>query len=133
MDHTRDNPLKRFTAFWVAVLLVATFGVGTLIFLPLTLRKVDSAYQENSEVRLATKSEITKAEAAAVDPEALKKAIIESARTLAAQEPTPGSMAVPSDAPAAPVEGDASPEEAAPDVGAGAESAPAETNPEPSN
>jgi len=120
MDHTRDNPLKRFNAFWVAILLVTTFGIGCVILRPLTHGKVDTAYETASAARLAIKNEVLKAEAETLNVEALKKQMASLAKTLNSGEPTQGVMPVAAAAPA-PVE--------EPPV----EEAPAETTPDPTN
>ena len=74
MDHNRDNPLKRFTAFWIAVLLVGCFGIACIILRPLTHAQVDTAYEKISSQRLETKMEIDKAQASALNQEKLAKA-----------------------------------------------------------
>ncbi|YCM44369.1 hypothetical protein V2O64_23985 [Verrucomicrobiaceae bacterium 227] len=122
MDHTRDNPLKRFNAFWIAILLVTTFGIGCLIVGPFTRTKVKTAYQEVSAERLAIKSDVLKAEAAALNTEALQEQMKSLAGTLNSVEPTPGSMIVPG-----------STSEAVEKAPATTEEVPAETTSEPTN
>ncbi|MGC6426726.1 MAG: hypothetical protein ACON5H_06995 [Akkermansiaceae bacterium] len=94
MDHNRDNPLKRFTAFWIALLLVGCFGIACVILRPLTHRAVDTAYQEASAARLDTKAAYEEAQSAAIDEEKLSKAISEASKTLSAT-PTAGAMPLP--------------------------------------
>lgn len=120
MDHTRDNPLKRFNAFWVAILLVTTFGIGCIVLRPLTHGKVDTAYEAASDGRLAIKNEVLKAEAEALNSFALSDQMASVAKTLNSSKPTQGAMSVAVAAPA--------PVEEAP-----AEEPAAEATPEPSN
>jgi hypothetical protein len=94
MDHTRDNPLKRFTAFWIALLLVGCFGIACIILRPLTHGHVDTAYEMVSDARLATKSEIKKTQAAVIDSEKLEKSLKSAAQTLN-QAPSKGAMPLP--------------------------------------
>lgn len=94
MDHNRDNPLKRFTAFWIAVLLVGCFGVACIILRPLTHAKVNTAYEEISSERLETKMEIEKAQASAINQEKLAQAG-ESALKSFKEAPKAGAMPLP--------------------------------------
>ncbi|MDA7519748.1 hypothetical protein N9A89_01730 [Akkermansiaceae bacterium] len=94
MDHNRDNPLKRFSAFWIAILLVGCFGVACIILRPMTHAKVESAYEMIADERLATKAEIEKAQAAALNSERLEKSLKASAATLN-QTPAAGAMPLP--------------------------------------
>ncbi|MDB4353700.1 hypothetical protein N9Z02_00180 [Akkermansiaceae bacterium] len=94
MDHTRDNPLKRFSAFWIAFLLVGCFGIACVILRPLTHGEVDTAYEMVSEERLAVKAEIKKAEAASLSSEKLQKALEATAKNLN-QPPSKGAMPLP--------------------------------------
>lgn len=55
MDHTRDNPLKRFTAFWIAIALISVFGLASLFISPLAARGESEAYQIKMEERLDLK------------------------------------------------------------------------------
>ena len=137
MDHTRDNPLKRFTAFWIAFLLVATFGIGCIILRPLTHGEVSTAEQAAAEGRLQIKAEVLEAEAETLNLSALEAALTSHAKDLTnSQAPEPGSMAVPSAVPApAPAEDPATAEDPAPaDAPATSEeAAPAETSSETTN
>jgi|GEM_PF-1323441 len=94
MDHNRDNPLRRFSAFWIALLLVGCFGIACIIIRPVTHARVESAYEMISEERLETKAEIEKAQAAALDPEKLEVSREASVVTLN-QTPTAGAMPLP--------------------------------------
>ena len=94
MDHTRDNPLKRFTAFWIALLLVGCFGIACVLLRPLTHGQVDTAYEMVSDARLATQSEIMKSQAAALDSDKLEKTLKSAAQTLN-QAPSKGAMPLP--------------------------------------
>ena len=94
MDHNRDNPLKRFSAFWIAILLVGCFGIACIILRPMTHAKVEGAYEKMSDARLATKAEIEKAEAAVLSSEKLEKALKASAANLN-QAPAAGAMPLP--------------------------------------
>jgi hypothetical protein len=125
MDHTRDNPLKRFSAFWIALLLVTTFGIGCIILRPLTHGKVETAYQAAADEKLAIKAEVLKAESEALNASALGKQMSSLAKTLNSA-PAPGAMPV-TTVPPAPTEG--APVEEPPVEG----DAPAEVTPEPSN
>lgn len=100
MDHTRDNPLKRFTAFWIAILLVVCFGVALIILRPLTHAKAQTAYDMKSEVRLEIKADIDRAQEDALNSEALQKAIDEQSKSFSNNTVTPGNMPVPGAAPA---------------------------------
>ena len=115
MDHTRDNPLKRFNAFWFAVLLVTTFGIGALILWPLSNGETVTVMDLKAEERLELKAETMKAQESALNTEALAEAMAAAAKAPKG-EPTPGSMAVPTVEPEAATEegaeGDAAPEEA---------------------
>jgi len=68
MDHTRDNPLKRFTAFWVAFIIVSSFGIGAIILGAFSGDDVDPAYEAVSNERLKVKASIDNAQKAA-DPD----------------------------------------------------------------
>jgi hypothetical protein len=94
MDPNRDNPLKRFSAFWIAFLMVSTFGIGGMILRPLTHAKVDTAYEMKSEERLAVKKKIESEQAAALSKEKLEEAISLTAESLN-KAPTPGAMKLP--------------------------------------
>lgn len=94
MDHNRDNPLKRFSAFWIALLLVGCFGIACLILRPMTHGDVDTAYEKISAGRLATKLQIERAQSSAVDEEKLSKAAAASTKTLTST-PSPGAMPLP--------------------------------------
>lgn len=99
MDHTRDNPLKRFTAFWIALLLVTAFGIACIILRPLTHGKVDTAYEMAGEDRLSIKADIEKVQADTLNEGALQKALEAGAAGLLG-EPSAGSMPVAGAAPA---------------------------------
>ena len=100
MDHTRDNPLKRFTAFWIAILLVFCFGVGLIILRPLTHAKAETAYDLKSEQKLEIKAGIDSAQESALNVDALQKAIGAQAKSFSSFKETAGSMAVPGAEPA---------------------------------
>lgn len=91
MDHNRDNPLKRFSAFWIALLLVGCFGIACVILRPMTHGDVDTAYEKVSAKRLATKLQIESAQSSAVNEEKLSKAAAATAKSLNSA-PTPGAM-----------------------------------------
>ena len=95
MDHTRDNPLKRFTAFWVALLLVTAFGIAGLILRPLMSNKVDSAMEEAADDRRAVRAEIDNAQRKKLNTAALDDAFKANAKSLLTSKPTPGAVAVP--------------------------------------
>jgi len=98
MDHTRDNPLKRFSAFWVALAMIGLFAIACAILRPLTHSETTTAYMMKEEERVKTRSEIEKAQTGALKGKSLDKAISGFAQTLN-QAPTPGAMAVPEAAP----------------------------------
>jgi len=95
MDHTRDNPLKRFSAFWISIFMVALFGIAGLILRPLTQASQETAYMAKEQERLETRAEIDRVQQAALEAKNIDdKAVSSFAKTLN-QAPTPGSMAVP--------------------------------------
>lgn len=100
MDHTRDNPLKRFTAFWIAILLVTSFGIALIITQPFAPDKTDKAYEMVSEGRLEIKEEIDRAQDEALNESALSAAIAELAKSFDQNKESKGSMPVPGVAPA---------------------------------
>ncbi|MFT6863254.1 MAG: hypothetical protein ACJAVK_001815 [Akkermansiaceae bacterium] len=100
MDHTRDNPLKRFTAFWIAILLVFCFGVGLIILRPLTHANSETAYDMRRDDKLAVKADIDRAQEGALNKAALQKAFDEQKESFTTNTVAAGSMAVPGAAPA---------------------------------
>jgi hypothetical protein len=122
MDHTRDNPLKRFKAFWIALLLVFSFGVALILLRPLTHQDGESAMDVTAKARLAVKQEVDRAQAEALDAGALQKAIDEQLKTFAQNTKSKGAMPVPGAAPAP-----AKPAEPAPAADQPAKPAPAVT------
>ena len=71
MDTVSDNPLKRFSTFWLGLVLFGLFGVLCLVLGPfLTGEKKDASYMAAADKRLATKAEMeaAQAEALKVDP-----------------------------------------------------------------
>jgi mono/diheme cytochrome c family protein len=71
MDTVSDNPLKRFSSFWLGLILFGAFGVLCLVLGPyLTAEKKDPAYQAAADKRLAVKAEMeaAQAESLKVDP-----------------------------------------------------------------
>ncbi len=95
MDHTRDNPLKRFTAFWVALLLVTAFGIACIILRPMTHAKVDSAMEAAADDRRAVRAEVDNAQRKNLNQSALDEAFKAKAVSLLKSEPKPGKVAVP--------------------------------------
>ena len=100
MDYTRDNPLKRFTAFWIAILLVTSFGIALIITQPFAPDKADKAYEMVSEGRLEIKEEIDRAQNDALNEAALADALSAQAKSFKDNPETQGSMPVPGAAPA---------------------------------
>jgi len=100
MDHTRDNPLKRFTAFWIALLLVFCFAVALLLLRPLTHHDSVSADQIIAENRREVKREVDSAQSDALDQEALREAISSQLNSFAQNTVEKGSRMVPTQAPA---------------------------------
>jgi len=64
MDPHRDTPLKRFSALWIGLFIILSFGLGALVVAPLI--GVDDRESEvlkaEYDVRLATKAEIDAAQ-----------------------------------------------------------------------
>ena len=106
MDHTRDNPLKRFKAFWIANLLVFSFGVALILLRPLTHMDSDSATDVTAQARWEVKKEVDSAQKAALAPEALQAALAEQAKGFAGQAESKGAMPLPSATPPAAAAGD---------------------------
>ena len=92
MDHNRDNPLKRFTAFWIALLLVGCFGIASIILRPMTHADVDTAYEKISAERLETKSKYESAQI--VDQKKLSDAMTAALKNLTTA-PSAGAMPLP--------------------------------------
>jgi uncharacterized protein YlxW (UPF0749 family) len=99
MDHTRDNTLRRFSAFWIAILLATSFGIALIITQPFAPDKTDKAYQMLSEGRLEIKDEIDRAQDDALNKEALAKALQAQAKSFDKNMESKGSMPVPGAAP----------------------------------
>ena len=71
MDTVSDNPLKRFSTFWLGLFLFGAFGAFCLVLGPyLKSEKKDPAYRAAADKRLAMKAEMeaAQAEALKVDP-----------------------------------------------------------------
>ena len=100
MDHTRDNPLKRFAAFWIAALLIASFAIACVILRPMTHGDVTTVNDVKAEARIALVSEARAAQEAALKTDALDKAINEPSETLHKQAPAPSSRPLTVAAPA---------------------------------
>lgn len=100
MDHTRDNPLKRFAAFWIAALLIASFAIACVILRPMTHADVKTVDDVKSEDRLALASEARIAQEAALNTTSLEAALKAQSESLLKQAPTPGSKPLAGDAPA---------------------------------
>ncbi len=91
MDHTRDNPLKRFTAFWVALLLVTAFGIACILIRPMTHAKVESATQAAADARRAVRADVDRAQSKALNEDALDDALKASAKALVPTQTDPAS------------------------------------------
>lgn len=100
MDHTRDNPLKRFKAFWIALLLVFSFGVALLLLRPLTHGDADTAPDVDGRARLEVKDEIDRAQSNALNEKALAAAISEQLKSFSQNTESKGAKPVPVAAPA---------------------------------
>ena len=100
MDHTRDNPLKRFRAFWIALLLVFSFGVALILLRPLTHRDGESPMDVAGKKRLTVKGEIDRAQDDALNEEDLKKAFSSQLSSFSENTIGKGAMPVPGAAPA---------------------------------
>ncbi len=79
MDPNRDNPLQRFKAFWVAILLVVTFAIGSLIVRPLISGRVKTAEDALATERAAVSKKIDSEQEAALNRKALADVIKEKA------------------------------------------------------
>ena len=101
MDHTRDNPLKRFTAFWVALLLVTAFAIAIILLRPLTHGKVDSAEAAKAEERRAVRTEVDREQSKNLSGGALDEALTANATSLLSSKPAPSAIKVPPAIPAA--------------------------------
>ena len=99
MDHTRDNPLKRFSAFWIAILLATSFGVALIVTQPFAPDKTDKAYEMAGEGRLKIKDEIDRAQDDALNEAALAEALQAQAKSFDKNTESKGSMPVPGAAP----------------------------------
>ena len=100
MDHTRDNPLKRFSAFWIAIVLATSFGLALIITQPFAPDKTDKAYEMVGEGRLEIKEEIDRAQNDALNEAALADALQAQAKSFDKNTESKGSMPIPSAAPA---------------------------------
>ena len=66
MDTANDNPLRRFSSFWLGLLLFGVFGVLSLFFGFWFNKPVEQAYDEfNTKRRLKIKSEVLESQAGA--------------------------------------------------------------------
>lgn len=99
MDPTRDNPLKRFTAFWVAFGIILSFGVALLIFRPLTHRQAETAKGVAAQVRLDIKSSVDREQKEALNQQKLAD-VLAAQMTKFTEKPSPGAMPAPGSAPA---------------------------------
>lgn len=100
MDHTRDNPLKRFKAFWIALLLVFSYGIALILLRPLTHGDSGSAMEVTGKARLEVKEELDRAQDSALDPDTLKKAIAGQVEAFPQNTQKKGAMPLPGAAPA---------------------------------
>ena len=67
MDTVSDNPFKRFSTFWLGLILFGAFGLLCLVLGPyLTAEKKDPAYQAAADKRLAVKAEMEAGQAEAL-------------------------------------------------------------------
>ena len=74
MDTASDNPLKRFSSFWLGLILIAAFGILALVLVPFIKNsREDAVYEAAASKRRATLGEMEAAQAAAlkVAPEKL--------------------------------------------------------------
>jgi hypothetical protein len=99
MDHTRDNPLKRFTAFWIALLLVFSFAVALLLLRPLTHHDSESTGDLIREQRLEVKRQIDRDQKEALNGESLQKAIAAQIQSFGNNPVEKGNRMVPAAAP----------------------------------
>jgi len=100
MDHTRDNPLKRFTAFWVALLLVTAFGIAAILLRPLTHAQADSTIEAKAEERRAVRADVDREQSKNLSGGALDEALAASAKSLHSSKPAPSAIKVPPATPA---------------------------------
>ena len=67
MDTVSDNPLKRFASFWLGLLLIAAFGIVSLVLVPFIKNsREDAVYEAAASKRRATLGEMKAAQAAAL-------------------------------------------------------------------
>ncbi len=89
MDPTRDNPIIRFTTFW--------WGIGTFLIFALLLAVVWSFNGKTpvtledvvAKARYETRAKVDQAQAAELSQDAIKAAMPEMAKKLAAAKPAP--------------------------------------------
>ena len=89
MDPTRDNPIIRFTAFW--------WGIGTFMIFALLLAVIwlfngkPAVNLEDvvAKARYETRAKVDQAQAAELSQDAIKAAMPEVAKKLAATKPAP--------------------------------------------
>ena len=101
MDFTRDNPLKRFTAFWIGLGIFLIFGALALIVSPLASERQDKAYEIKEAQRLDTKRGILIAQETDLESRDLEKGR-QAADLMAATAPKISEMKVPAAPAAAP-------------------------------
>ena len=90
MDPALDNPLQRFSSFWVGLLVFVVFGLGCVVLLPLFGgKKEDPQMAAASEKRLETLAEMQAAQAAVLSPEAVRAQFESIGPALLAKDPTP--------------------------------------------
>lgn len=99
MDHSRDNPLRRFSAFWIAILLATSFGIALIITQPFAPDKTDKTYEMVSKGRLEIKDRIDRAQDEAFNEGALAEALQAQAESFDKNTESKGSMPVPGAAP----------------------------------
>ena len=99
MDHSRDNPLRRFSAFWIAILLATSFGIALIITQPFAPDKTDKTYEMVSKGRLEIKDGIDRAQDEAFNEGALAEALQAQAESFDKNTESKGRMPVPGAAP----------------------------------
>lgn len=87
MDHSRDNPIIRFTTFWWALGTFFIFAVLLAVIWLFNRAEPTTLEEAAAQPRYATKAKIDAAQAANISPEAIESAIEVMSKQLAASKP----------------------------------------------
>lgn len=111
MDSPHDTPLKRFSAFWIGLLILALFAIIGLVFAIFDKNGTSDMEKAAAEGRLEIHERVNKEQAAELDPAAMKKSHDAMLQIMLTSKPSKGSMPV-AVAPAAEGDAAATPKEA---------------------